>query len=251
MATSQKRQQIRGATLGVNMMKGRSKNRIPTDPHKMVSFVSKHPFWGNIYIRVFSHSQMLRYKHLSKLVVLLNFVAHKTSSRLAYFVSIKFVQTTTVLICRANWASAAMALVHLHSDMEDAGVWSPDNVRLSFLHGNPMLKYVTFSVFGQIHLDIYIYLDSITLQKEKNRYSHHHSNELCLCDQAPYPILESTFSMVGPTGKLISTLYVDLCLIWGGPLGYGPKVDIIAEEINNNYCNKHTNQKVHQSLLFF
>jgi hypothetical protein len=108
---------------------------------------------------------MLRYKHLSKLVVLLNFVAHKTSSRLAYFVSIKFVQTTTVLICRANWASAAMALVHLHSDMEDAGVWSPDNVRLSFLHGNPMLKYVTFAVFGQIHLDIY--LDSITLQKEK------------------------------------------------------------------------------------
>ena len=100
---------------------------------------------------------MLRYKHLSKLVVLLNFVAHKTSSRLAYFVSIKFVQTTTVLICRANWASAAMALVHLHSDMEDAGVWSPDNVRLSFLHGNPMLKYVTFSVFGQIHLDIYIF----------------------------------------------------------------------------------------------
>ena len=100
---------------------------------------------------------MLRYKHLSELVVLLNFVAHKTSSRLAYFVSIKFVQTTTVLICRANWASAAMALVHLHSDMEDAGVWSPDNVRLSFLHGNPMLKYVTFSVFGQIHLDIYIF----------------------------------------------------------------------------------------------
>ena len=121
---------------------GLKKIRIPTDPHLKWSVLYLSIRFGGIYIyiciyiyiylviiiyiRVFSHSQMLRYKHLSKWVVLLNFVAHQTSSRLAYFVSIKFVQTTAVWICRANWASAATALVHhLHSDMEDAGVWSP------------------------------------------------------------------------------------------------------------------------------